>query len=44
MKVVLKNFSEKEQKIINETIQKVANALDLFVKEGLDKAMNEYNK
>lgn len=44
MKVVLKNFSEKEQEIISETIKKVANALDLFVKEGLDKAMNEYNR
>ena len=44
MKIVLENFSEDEQKIINETIQKVASALDLFVKEGLDKAMNEYNK
>jgi PTH1 family peptidyl-tRNA hydrolase len=43
-KVVLKNFSEKEQKEINGTIQKVVNSLDLFVKEGLDKVMNEYNK
>ena len=44
MKIVLKNFSEEEQKIINEVIVKVTNALDLFVKEGLDRAMNEYNK
>lgn len=43
-KIVLKNFSEKEQKIINEIMQKAVNALDLFVKEGLDKTMNEYNK
>ncbi len=43
-KVVLKKFSKEEQKIINETIQKIVNALDLFVKEGLDKSMNEYNK
>jgi len=44
MKIVLKNFSGKEQEIITQTIQKITDALDLFVKEGLDKAMNEYNK
>ncbi|MCX6722057.1 MAG: aminoacyl-tRNA hydrolase [Candidatus Staskawiczbacteria bacterium] len=44
MEVVLKNFSEEEQKIIDETINKTASALDLFIKEGLDKAMNGYNK
>lgn len=43
-KIVLKNFSETEQKIINEKIEKVASALDLFVKEGLDRTMNEYNR
>ncbi len=44
MKVVLKNFSAEEQKTINQTIQKVSDALNLFFKEGLDKTMNEYNK
>jgi peptidyl-tRNA hydrolase, PTH1 family len=44
VKLVLKNFSNDEQKIIDETIQKASNALDLFIKEGLDRAMNEYNK
>mgnify|MGYP001578633439 CR=1 FL=1 len=44
MKVVLKKFSDDEQKIINETIQKTADALDLFIKQGLDRVMNEYNK
>lgn len=43
-KIVLKKFSEGEQKIIDEAIQKTTDALDLFVKEGLDRAMNEYNK
>jgi len=43
-KIVLKNFSKEEQAKIDETIKKIADALDLFVKEGLDKAMNEYNK
>jgi PTH1 family peptidyl-tRNA hydrolase len=44
MKIVLKNFSKEEQTIVNETIGKVIDALDLFIKEGLDKAMNEFNK
>jgi PTH1 family peptidyl-tRNA hydrolase len=44
MKVVLKNFSEEEQKIIEEAIQKTIDALDLFIKEGLEKATNEFNK
>jgi PTH1 family peptidyl-tRNA hydrolase len=44
MDVVLKNFSAEEQKIIDESIQKAVNALDLLAKEGLDRAMNEYNK
>lgn len=44
MKIVLEKFSELEQKTINETIQKATDALDLFVKEGLEKTMNEYNK
>ena len=35
---------EEEQKIINQTIQKTANALTSFIKEGLDKTMNNYNK
>jgi len=39
----LKNFSKDEQKIINETINKVSNALDLFIKEGLERAMNKFN-
>jgi len=43
-KLVLKNFSKEEQKILDETIKKTAEALDLFVKQGLDKTMNEYNK
>jgi peptidyl-tRNA hydrolase, PTH1 family len=42
-KVVLKNFSKEEQKTIDETIQKITEALDLFVKEGLEKARNKFN-
>ena len=44
MKIVLKNFSPEEQKIINESIQKTTEALNLFIKDGLEKTMNEFNK
>jgi len=44
IKVVLENFSAGEQKILDETIQKVVSALDMYIKDGLDKTMNEYNK
>ena len=43
-KVVLKNFSKEEQEVINQTIQKTVKAINLLINEGLDKAMNEYNK
>lgn len=41
---VIKKFSEEEQKIINKVVKKIADALDVYIKEGLGKAMNEYNK
>jgi len=44
MKVVLKKFSPEEQEIVGKTIQKTTEALNLFINEGLEKAMNEYNK
>ena len=44
MKVVLKNFSPDEQKKINEIIQKTSDAIKLFIEQGLDKTMNEYNR
>jgi PTH1 family peptidyl-tRNA hydrolase len=44
MNVVLKKFSKEEQELIDETIKKTADALNFFVKEGLDKTMNEYNR
>lgn len=44
IKIVLKNFSPEEKKTIDEAIQKTVNALKLFVKDGLEKTMNEYNK
>jgi PTH1 family peptidyl-tRNA hydrolase len=44
IKIVLKKFSSEEQKIIDKIIQKAADALNFFIKEGLEKTMNEYNK
>ena len=44
MKVVLKKFSENEQKTINEVISKIPDAIDMLIKDGLEKAMNEFNK
>jgi PTH1 family peptidyl-tRNA hydrolase len=43
-KIVLKSFSEIEEKTINETIEKTGQSIDFLIKNGLDKAMNEYNK
>jgi PTH1 family peptidyl-tRNA hydrolase len=41
---VLKKFTEEEQKIIGRTIEKISEALSFFIKNGLEKTMNEYNK
>jgi len=42
--VVLKKFLPEEQKILGEVIQKAVDAVSLLISDGLDKAMNEYNK
>jgi PTH1 family peptidyl-tRNA hydrolase len=44
MSIVLKKFSKTEQKIIDETINRTAQAINLFIKEGLEKTMGEYNR
>ena len=41
--VVLKKFNEEEQKILDEVIGKSVEALDFFIKQGLEKTMNKYN-
>ena len=43
-KFVLKKISKEQRKIIDEGVQKATKAIDLLIKEGLDRAMNEYNK
>ena len=42
--IVLKNFSKEEQEEINKIILKTAEAIGLLRDQGLEKAMNEYNK
>jgi peptidyl-tRNA hydrolase, PTH1 family len=41
---VLRNFTNTEEKIIKETIEKTVLAIEVFIKDGLEKAMNEFNK
>ena len=43
-KFVLQNFNKKEGETVKEVIKKTAEAIKLFLKEGLEKAMNEFNK
>jgi PTH1 family peptidyl-tRNA hydrolase len=43
-KIVLKNFSKEEQKIMKVAISKTAKALEFCIQNGPEKTMNEYNK
>ncbi len=43
-KVVLKKFSKEEKELVNNSIKKTCDALNLFLESGLEKTMNEYNK
>ncbi len=40
---VLEDFTKTEEKILEEVIEKSAKAIEFFLKEGLEKAMNEFN-
>jgi len=42
-KFVLQNFSRKEEKAVKETVEKTAEAIEYFLKEGLEKAMSKFN-
>jgi len=44
IKVVLKNFSADEQKLIDQALEKTAEAIKCFIDNGLEKTMNEFNK
>lgn len=41
---VLQKFNKDEEKIIKEVIKKTAEAVELFLKEGLEKTMSKFNK
>ena len=42
-KFVLQKFNKKEEKIVKEAIKKIAAAIEVSLKEGIEKAMNKYN-
>lgn len=42
-KFVLKNFTKDEEKILKDAASKIIEAIQLSLKEGLEKAMNKYN-
>jgi len=42
-KFVLQNFSRKEEKTAKDAIKKTAEAIEFFLKKGLEKVMNEFN-
>jgi len=42
-KIVLKKFTKKENMIMNISNDKAVQALSSFIKEGIEKTMNEYN-
>jgi peptidyl-tRNA hydrolase, PTH1 family len=41
---VLKKFTKSEEKILEEIIKKVIEAIEILIKDGLEKAMNEFNQ
>ncbi len=43
-KFVLKKFTKQEKEVIKKAIKECVKALELELKQGLEKAMNEYNK
>jgi PTH1 family peptidyl-tRNA hydrolase len=43
-KFVLENFKKEEKEILKQALQKSAEALSAIIKDGPEKAMNEYNK
>jgi PTH1 family peptidyl-tRNA hydrolase len=43
-KFVLQKFTNEEEKIVKDVIKKTAEAIEFSLKEGLEKAMNKYNR
>lgn len=40
---VIKNFTKEEEKILQETISKTTKAIEILLRNGIEKAMNGYN-
>lgn len=43
-KFVLQKFNKEEGKVLKEVIEKTCQAIEMAVKEGIEKAMNEFNQ
>lgn len=43
-KFVLQKFNKEEKKVIDEVIKKTTEAIEMVLKEGVEKAMNKFNK
>src|SRR4030042_1851424 len=43
-KFVLQKFNKEEEKIVKDIIKKTAEAIEYFLKEGIERAMNEFNE
>ena len=41
---VLKNFNKKEETVVQEIVIRTKEIIEYFLKEGLDKTMNQFNK
>lgn len=41
---VLQKFNKKEEKILKRVIKKICKAIEITIKEGVEKAMSEFNK
>ena len=40
---VLQKFNKEEEKVVKEVIKKIAEAIELIIKEGVEKAQSTYN-
>ena len=40
---VLSNFSKTDESVLKEALTRAADALEVYLKEGLEKAMNRFN-
>jgi PTH1 family peptidyl-tRNA hydrolase len=43
-KIVLQKFNKEEEKILKEVIERTCQAIEMTIKEGTEKAMNEFNQ